>query len=1028
MKLRYTLRILFILVFVTGYSIAEAQNNTVSGTVTDVETGEVLPGVNISVQGTKAGTSTDRDGQYELTIDDLEGTLVFSFIGYKQKQVPIDGQTTIDVELNPTTISGGDIVVVGYGTQEEATVTGSVSSVQGADLEKTPTANLSNTFAGRTPGIIANSRSGEPGYDGSTLRIRGSATLNNNDPLIVVDGVPSQIGGLDRLDPSNIESVSVLKDASAAIYGSRAANGVILVTTKRGQEGDIQAEYSFNQGFSMPTRVPEMANSAEYATIANEISYYNNPNGGLNQRYTAEEIELFRSGSDPLNYPNTDWLEETLKPVTMQNRHNLAVSGGNENVQYRVSAGFLNQDGLYENGVTNYKQYNVRSNVDAEVNDNLDLGLTLSGRQEDRIYPQSPASSIFRSAYRAYPTVNAYYPENDLPSYGIEGSNPVMMVTDAGGTTKNPSYVLNGKLNGTYELPFVDGIYLDGFLSADKEFNINKSFAKPYTIYQYEEQSGDFNEEIVGGSSPNLTESQDNTSLVTANIKLNFEQEIAGYHNIEGFVGYEQSIYETDNFSATRLNFPTSVLPELSQGGSAAEDASNEGSSYRETRRNYLGRLSYNYQSKYMMELQFRYDGSSIFPEGQRYGFFPSVSAGWRISSEPWFSENVSFVDDLKIRASYGEVGSDRVPAFQYFNNYTLDNRYATGQSIKTSAYLTKLENSNITWEVSRKADIAIEAVLFENLTFETTVFHEKRENILTSRSGSIPQVTGIVNPYDSEPLVPDENIGEVENQGIEGQVQYEGGFSNEFQYTIGGNITYARNKVIFMDEAPNTLDYQSQTGKPLGSQLLYRAIGIFEDEEALENYPHVSGAQPGDLIYEDYDGDGEITADDRVRVDRSDSPEIIYGFNVGANWKNFDLSVLFQGQARVAQYILPESGDVGNFPNYWAENRWRPNDHSGTYPRVTTRASSSISGGNYPSTFWLRNSAFLRLKNVELGYNISPDLLPGVNWRGGRVYISGYNLLTFTPAKGFDPEGSSGSGQFYPQQRIFNVGFSLKF
>ncbi|MBS1605363.1 MAG: SusC/RagA family TonB-linked outer membrane protein, partial [Bacteroidetes bacterium] len=395
-----------------------------------------LQGVTVKVRGTRVAGQTDKDGRFSVQAAS-NAVLIFSHVSYVVQEVPVSGQSELSVVLAPLSTGLGDVVVVGYGTQKKATLTGSVSVVKGEDLVKSPQPNLSNSMAGRFSGVMANNRTGEPGYDGSTFYIRGLATTGSNDVLVVVDGVPGQVGGLERLDPNDIESMTILKDASAAVYGSRAANGVILITTKRGKTGKPTINYSFNQGFASPTRLPKMADAPTYATIQNEIQYYDNPAGGLSQIYTDAQLQKLRDGSDPLNYPNTDWPKIALKKTALQNQHSLSVNGGSENVKYYVSLGLLGQDGIYKNGVTHYDQYNFRSNIDANVTDRLKVSLYLSGREEDRRYPSTSAPNLFRSIYRAYPTVSAYFP-NGKPTYGIEGNNPVLQATDIGGTTDNP--------------------------------------------------------------------------------------------------------------------------------------------------------------------------------------------------------------------------------------------------------------------------------------------------------------------------------------------------------------------------------------------------------------------------------------------------------------------------------------------------------------------------------------------------------------------------------------------------------------
>ncbi len=1002
-----------------------AQKSNITGKVSEA-TG-AIPGVSVRIKGTNQGTLTNEEGRFTLQAG-VGDTLVFNHVSYVTQEIAVRNTAPVNVTLVTTSQNVNEVVVVGYGTQKKATLTGSISVVKGADIVKSPQPNVSNALTGRFSGVMANNRSGEPGYDGSNILIRGQATTGNNDVLIVVDGVPGQIGGLDRLDPNDIESISVLKDASAAVYGSRAANGVILVTTKRGKTGKPVISYSFNQGFSSPTRLPKMADAPTYASIMNEIQYYGNPSGGMNQFYTADEIQKFRDGSDPLLYPNTDWQKEALRKTALQNQHNLSVNGGSDNVRYYVSLGMIKQEGIYKQGVTDYHQYNFRSNIDADITKRLKVSIYLSGRQEDRLYPITGAGDIFRSIYRAYPTVAAIYP-NGLPTSGIENNNPILQVTDIGGTNRNPTQVFNGILKGSYAIPGVEGLSLDGFFSIDKSWSFAKAFSKPYSVYTYDEASDSYKKTVIGGSNgaATLAEGQLNRSLVTSNIKLNYARQF-GQHNISAFVAYEQSKTAQDSLGAYRMNFPTSLTPELSQGGAAATDKNNSGNSYNFTRKSYFGRIAYNYQEKYLLEAQARIDGSSTFAKGNQYGFFPSVSAGWRISQEEWFKSSVGFINDLKLRGSYGTLGNDNVGLFQSFDNYSFSNMYVIGSAIHSGIDLTKLGNPNITWETAEKMDLGLNAQFLRHFSLEFIYFKQKRSDILTQRNASIPQVSGIVNPNGSDPLVPSENIGKVNSSGIEATLGYDNRTNSGVGYHISGNMTYAKSKVIFIDEAAGTLDYQRKTGRPLNTDLLYNAIGIYRTADELTKYPHLTGAQLGDLIYEDYNGDGSITADDQTRTKYTNVPEVTYGVVMGVDYKGFDVSLVLAGQTHVSQYVLPESGTIGNFYSSWADNRWSPSNGGGSYPRVDERASSSINGGLYRNSFWLNNASFIRLKNVEVGYNLNAGILSRMKISGLRIYANAFNLFTITNVKDYDPEGSSNSGQFYPQQRIVNVGANVKF
>jgi len=1007
----------------------------ISGQVTD-DKGVTLPGVSVSLKGTGTGTVSDIKGNFSITVPDASsGTLVFSYLGYINQEIVLKGQTNIKVSLQVDSKSLNEVVVVGYGTQKKATLTGSISVIKGADMVKSPEPDLSNSFAGRVSGVIANNVSGEPGYDGSSILIRGLATTGSNNVLVVVDGVPGQIGGLERLDPNDIESVSVLKDGTAAIYGSRAANGVILITTKHGKAGKPSVTYSFSQGFDSPTRLPKMADAATYAQIVNDISYYDSPTGGMNQVYSAGQIQKFKDGSDPVNYPNTDWEKLTLKNVALQNQNSLTLSGGSEDVKYFTSVGTVYQDGLYKDGATNYHQYNVRSNLDANVAKGFKIGLSLSGREEDRQYPTTSAANIFRGIYRSYPTSAGFYP-NGLPTTGIDQVNPALVGTSIGGTNINPTLTFNGILKASYDIPGVEGLSIDGFFAVDKSGTSSKVFSVPYTVYSYNSTTNIYTPSIEGGG-PNglasLFQSQLNQSLITSNIKLNYARKF-GKHDVNAFVGYEQSKTTYSYFWAQRNDFPTATTPELSEGGTAASDATNGGSSsdnngnFDYNRQSVISRLAYNYDEKYLLEGQFRADGSSLFAPGHQWGYFPSVSAGYVISKENWFAKNVSFINNLKIRASYGVLGDDLVGPFQYFDNFSFSNYVVTdngsGAAVQPGINLTKLANPNITWETAKKTDIGINATFLNNFTLEAIYFKQVRSNILGYQNASVPATSGIVNPYGGD-IVPAENIDKVNSNGFEGTLGYN--HPGKFSWGVSGNFTYAKSKIVYIDEAPGTLSYQSQIGGPLNNYLLYKAIGIFRSQAQLNSTPHVPGAQVGDLIYEDYNHDGQITAADQIRSKYGNIPQIVYGFTVNAAYKSFDLSILFAGQAEVSQYVLPESGTIGNYYSSWANNAWSPTNPNGTYPRVSDRASDAVSGGSFPSTFWLNDASFLRLKNTQLGYTLPQSVISRLHIASLRVFVGGFNLLTFTKVKDYDPEGTSGSGQFYPEQKIINVGVNVK-
>lgn len=993
------------------------------------DNGAPLPGVNVVVKGTALGTTTDSEGIFSLVVPDQNAVLIFSFIGYKAQEVTVGTQSFIEITLSSDIETLSEIIVVGYGETKKESLTSAISAVKGKELVKSPQPNLSNSFAGRVSGVVVNTNAGEPGFDGSRLLIRGQSTTGDNSPLIVIDGVANRLGGLDRLDPNDIESISVLKDASAAIYGAQAANGVILVTTKRGsaESNGPVFNFTYNQGFARPTRLPDMANASTYASILNEIQYFRSPTGGLNQIYSNEEVQKFGDGSDPVNYPNSDWIDAAMKPYSLQDQQSLSVNGGGKEVQYFVSLGRRNQEGIYKNTNLQFEQWNIRTNLDINLTKDLKVGIDLAGRTEDRVYPTETAGSIFRSTYRTYPTIPVYFP-GGLPSPGIEnGLNPVVISTSQAGFDEQPRTVLNTLLNFNYNIPFAKGLSVKGFYAHDRIFESRKLFRTPWTVYT-KNTSNDpitFDPTLRGPITPELTQRQRNDILSTANLSLNYES-MFGKTFLKAFLAYEQNVQEANWFETFRRGFLSPTIPEIDLGGSDPVERTNSGNSERFTRRNYFGRLSVDHGSKYMAEVQFRYDGSSRFMEGNQYGFFPSASVGWRISEESWFQ--VATIDKLKVRASYGLLGNDRIRPFQYLNTFNLRTANYVLDGIPVSTFgIQQLANPEITWETARKLDIGIETTIFRNFNLELDYFSESRTDLLIPRTGSIPFVSGIVNEFGVTAIIPDENIGEVKNTGFEAQIGYSYQ-AGDLSLNLSGNMTYNKSEVVFMDDPEGIPTYQQREGQPLGSQLLYQNAGIFNDAAELSEYPRLPGSQPGDLIYKDINNDGVIDADDRVREGLSNVPQIVYGFTAGATFKNFDFMVLLQGQARSVQYVLPEAGEVGNFFDSWASNRWSPSNPDGTYPRVDVRTSSSINGALYRNDFWLYNTSFLRIKNVELGYTLPSSAASIIKLTSARVYVSAFNLATFSKVKDFDPEGQSESAQFYPQQQIFNIGVNLKF
>lgn len=993
----------------------------VGGKVTDAATQEVLPGVSVLVKGTQQGTVTDADGNYQVTVsDDSEVTLVFSFVGYAPVEEVVGNRSTVNVSLLVDQKTLDELVVVGYGTAKAATITGSVTSVKGDVLNRAPVVNLSNSMAGRLPGLVAVTRSGQPGSDGSTFRIRGANTLGDNSPLIVVDGVPNR--GLERLTSSDIESVTVLKDASAAIYGAQAANGVILVTTKKGKTGKPQVTLTHNQGWSAPTVIPETADAATYLQMLNEI-YTNN---GQPARYTEEEIQNYREGKDPWLYPNTNWYDATFRKSSPQRVTTLSISGGQESLTYFVSAGSNFQDAIYKNSATNYKQMNYRVNLDGKLSKYIRYGIRMAGREENRNYPTRSASDIFTMLRRGKPNMHAYWP-NGLNGPDIEyGNNPVVVTTNQTGYDKNKTTVLENRANIDVQIPWVDGLSVTASAALDRTIVNDKLWRIPWYLYSWDRESYDANGNPVltvgqkGYSNPELQHDMSDGNLLTMNTLLNYEKAIQEKHFLKVMFGVEKISGESMNLFAFRKYFVSTALDQLFAGGDAEKN--NGGSASVSARLNYFGRANYDFANKYLFEFVWRYDGSYIFPESKRFGFFPGVSLGWRVSEENFWSGLKPVVNDVKLRGSWGQTGNDRIATYQYLASYGFASAtkeiYVFNENVENKILRElRIPNRNVTWEVANQSNIGLDAGLLNNkLTLTAEYFYNYRTSILWNRNASVPSSSGLT--------LPRENIGEVVNRGTEFQATYRDN-AGDFTYSLSANINFNKNKIKFWDETPGVPEYQKSTGYPMNTDLYYRAIGIFADEEAVNNYPHWAGARPGDIIFEDVNGDGKIDGLDRVRIHKTDLPTHTGGFNVDLGYKGFYASVFFQwatGTLRNDYY--EHNGETGNYLKRDTEGRWTPDNPNASKPRPWNRYSEYWR--NNQNTYWLQSSDYLRLKNLEVGYNLPSSLTRKLWLSNAQIFFTGLNLLTFTKVEDFDPEVTSATG--YPLNKVYNLGISLTF
>jgi len=995
------------------------------------------------VKGTTKGTNTDGEGAFKISVAP-GSTLVLSAIGFVRQEITPSG-VTMNVAMAQDVAALSEVVVVGYGTQKKETVTGSVVSVKGTDLVKSPAMNLSNSLAGRLPGVTAVNRSGLPGGDGSAIRIRGSNTLNSTGALIVIDGIPNRAGGLDRLNPADIESISVLKDAAAAIYGSRAANGVILVTTKRGKAGKPELSYTINQGWSNPTVLTKLTNAAQYTGMLNDLDIYalptsewaaanqaykstgtfTRPNGTVrNAPFSPQAIQKYADGSDPWNFPNTDWFGATLKNWSPQVRHNLQLNGGTENFSYLASLGYQNQDANYIQSSTGYKQFDMRLNFDAKINKYVTMTLGVVGRQEARRYSTQSPGSIFRMLMRGKPQEPAFWPDG-RPGPDIEnGQNPVVITTDLAGydsDTRN-YFQSNGQLD--IKIPGIEGLKLSVNAAVDNLSQNNKTWLKPWTLFQ--KGSGvdaNGNPNLVaarrGPADPSLNQANINQLNILLGTVLTYDKTF-GNHTLNLLAGTNRETIKGDNFSAFRRFFLSTALDQMFAGGDLQRN--NNGGAFNTARINYFGRVGYNFKEKYLAEFLWRYDGSDIFPKETRYGFFPGIMAGWVISEESFFKKALPAVNFLKLRGSIGQMGNDQIPSYQYLSTYGFRS-YILGNAEEKTLFEARIPNTSITWEVATNSNLGLEGQMFNgNVFFEFDVFSNKRTNILWTKNASVPQSTGLT--------LPRQNLGEVLNKGWEFNIGYRNQ-KDGFKYNVSVNGGYAQNKILFWDEAPGAPAWQQTTGKPMFTYQTYQYDGVFKDQASIDANPIdykaiVNTLRPGDMKYKDYNSDGKITPDDQVRTNFTNIPLFTGGFNLSASYKNFDLTVLIQGAAGARQFISTgEMGNIGNFFSEVYENRWTIDNPSDTHPRIANRNDQYYSSGN---DYWLRNTDYIRLKNLEVGYNIPNTLVKKIGMNTLRVYFNGLNLLTASKMKAFDPEADNAFGQYYPQQKILNVGLVAAF
>ncbi|MDN5202121.1 TonB-dependent receptor [Fulvivirgaceae bacterium BMA10] len=971
----------------------------ISGKVTD-EQGVGLPGVNVLAKGTTIGTVTDVNGNYRFNVSDETTVLVFSYVGYLAEEVEISGRSVVNISLSPDIETLSEIIVIGYGSQKKADLTGSVSNISTADLESRPVTNLSAALSGLAPGVqVTQGSGGRIGEDQATIRIRGIGTLNNSNPLVLVDGVSSS---MNDIDPNDIANITVLKDAaSAAIYGSRAANGVILITTKRGEEGKLTVNYNGYVGWQKATKKQEFVSDfATWMELANE----NRTNGGGAPLFTQAEIDEWRNSNDPLTHPNVDWYDLQIGGNAFVQSHSLSASGGSEKTTYRFSLGYLNQDGLQKpNG---QKRYSVRANLESEIAKGFKLGTNLFYRWTD-LNPSVNLSNGDGVDFNIVPAI----PDIKSPDGRWGGSQHSAL-----GIVFNPYFNLElldqnnrqqrflGSIFADWEI--IEGLKFKTNLSLNSNTALNRRFQKTGAAWNFRE--GDIDREKVLNSASN---EHRQTYLITNFYTLEYERNF-GNHNLKALGGYQYEIYREDKFRASVSEFPGNSLQVLDAGlsnpgvsGSASEWAI----------MSFFGRLNYAFKDRYLLEANVRTDGSSRFREGKKWGVFPSVSVGWRISEED-FLKDVSFLSDLKIRGSWGELGNQLIGNYPYQTTYSLNQNYSFGGTVVSGIAQNSLANQDITWETTTTTNIGLDAGFFDNrLEFTFEYFNRKTDGILYELP--IPKFLG----DKDEPTV---NLAEVVNKGWETSVNYRSEISNDFRLNTGVHITKVDNEVTkFFGDTHAGGTFIIQEGQPFRAIRGYEAIGIFQSQDEIDdpNTPtHPGAVGPGDIRYKDQltedtngdgipdAGDGEINSNDRVVIGNT-IPKYLVGANLNVKYKNFDLGIILQGVLDVDTYAggnfafqAFNQNDRGLLSKQWL-NRWTPENPT-NWPRLVE--SSAYDGNRDVSSFWVNDISYVRLKNVQLGYTVPHSILSKYGIEKMRVYASSDNLLTFTNwIWDYDPE-----------------------
>ena len=1009
----------------------------VKGRVVDAD-GEPLPGVVVMQKSSGSmGAMTDENGNFSLSVSSADAVLIFTLMGYQDAEEPVGAKRHFNVTLKDDTTFLDEAVVVGYGVQKKGTLTSSIASINREKLSSAPTDNMSNMLGGKLPGLVSRQTSGVPGENEAQIYIRGISTTGTSTPLVLVDGVERDFS---NLDPSEIADITILKDAaSAAVYGVKGANGVILVTTRRGDVASTTVTYNASLTMSGNAEMIELLNGEEFAYWHNKASDLD----GLMREYSEQQIGYIRNGNDPQGiFGSTDYLDLIFKKVAYGQNHNLSISGGSKSVRYFVGGSYLDQDGIIDN--VWFKRYNLRSNVDINLSDDLTLKLDVSGRIENRHQngvsagSSDPTASLDNGsaeygyknivfyALSARPTTRPMTPDGVYIGY----QNPLVARDASGFQEKNRSFVQTG-VTLQYNVPFVKGLTAKAMGSYDFQNTLQKKLLLPCDQVTPKYSGADETLTLTPGNSPHLasgvnqlTESHQLFSRYTFTAQLNY-QNTFDLHEVGADLVWEQSGTSSRYFAAGKQNFAITEIPDLDFSTDVTPNSvrgyhSNTG------RQGLLLRANYVYDGKYIVSASLRNDWSAKFSKSHRLGVFPALSLGWRMN------------EALKLRASWGVLGNDSISDFLYVQGVSLSTKptaVINGKPVQ-SISTTSVPNSDITWETTTTYNVGADLRLWDGLlSAEADVFYKVTTNILQSQAGENPPSIGSNFPA----IV---NSGVVDVKGFELSLKHENKVG-ELAYTIGANTSFARNRYISINDSDNIPAYQSKLGQSLGAVLGYVSDGLYRDEQDLASSPKTSNAvRVGDIKYKDLNGDGKITAEDRTWIARSPIPEVMFGLDFNFKWRGFDAVLFFQGATNTEIMLCGTYSALGysdgtyytqafkwgsNPPKYLVEGSWTPDHTDASYPRLSTQSSPN---NVYTSDFWARDASYLRLKNVQLGYTFPKTVTRKFYVDALRLYVSASNVFTISglSALGIDPEAPSVNNGYYPQQRVVSLGASLTF